>query len=201
MDGKIFAGIDPGKTGGLGIVDQSGRYIAAWRWSTKDPIYLYNKLLLFKDMVSIAYLELIQVFPQKGQGFISQGQSTLVNFGTWQGFLIAAGIPYLTVSPLSWQAAQGLGQWSSKREHNPAQQSPLTLARIFWPTAPLDHQADDGKAVALLLAHLAAKDHYQGIGRQAIQAEAAAKNLKRKKAAREARKAAKAHHKGANEPW
>jgi hypothetical protein len=35
--------------------------------------------------------------------------------------------------------------------------------REKWPAAPLDHQVDDGKAVALLLADLAFKDHRQGL--------------------------------------
>jgi|GEM_PF-4778400 len=39
--------------------------------------------------------------------------------------------------------------------------------RSLWPTAPLPCLADDGKAVALLLADLARRDHLAGIDRAA----------------------------------
>lgn len=186
---KYFCGIDPGKTGGIGVIDQAGRFIAAHRWSERDPIRLYNILLLIKGcLVNRVYLELIQVFPQKESGFIQQGQSTIANWGIWQGFMIAAGIPYDVVSPLTWQAAYGLTSWAKKQADGISCHSPLTLARHLWPAAPLEFKADDGKAVGLLLADLARRDHQAGIDRSAIREKVQAK-AKAKKA--QARKLAK----------
>ena len=166
-------GIDPGKTGGLGIIDAAGRYVAAHRWNEKEPVKLYNILLLLKGSLgNRVYLELIQVFPQKESGFIQQGQSTIANWGVWQGFLIAVGLPYDVISPLTWQACYGLTSWAKKQADGVPCHSPLTLARSLWPVAPLEFKVDDGKAVALLLADLARRDHLAGIDRGEIRARA-----------------------------
>jgi len=41
---KLFAGIDPGQFGGLGIVDQDGQFVAAYRWDIREPRRLYQIL-------------------------------------------------------------------------------------------------------------------------------------------------------------
>jgi hypothetical protein len=194
--GKVFVGIDPGTSksepGGLGIVDIQGGFLGAWRWSHNDPLYLYNKLLLFKELIGDVYLEMVRVFPREQKGFITQNQGLLVNSGIWQGFLLSLSLPYFQVDPATWQAAHKLQFWAKKQKQNPRQHSPLTLARLRWPAAPLDHKADSGKAVALLLADLARRDHREGIDRRAIQEAAATKKQIKKHAARKAKKAAKA---------
>jgi hypothetical protein len=188
---KVFVGIDPGQNGGLGMLDSRGGFLACWRWNQKDPLYLYNKLLLFRDLIGEVYLELIQTFPQKEKGIITRNQATLVNWGIWQGWLMAAGLPFLIISPLTWQACHNLTGWASKLEKNIKTHSPLTLARAKWPVAPLEHKVDDGKAVALLLADLSCRDHQKGINRRALQEVAAKKKQTKKKALRQARKASK----------
>jgi hypothetical protein len=194
---EVFVGIDPGKTGGIGVIDQAGRFVVCHRWNEKDPRRLYEVLLLLKGMVSKIYLELIQVFPQKEAGFIAQGQSTIANWGTWQGFLIAAGIPFDVISPLTWQAAHGLTSWAKRQEEGIPCHSPLTLARSMWPAAPLDCKVDDGKAVGLLLADLSRRDLAKGIDRGALRAQAQAKAKAAKSKKRAAKKAA-----GQNlDPW
>lgn len=188
---KVFVGIDPGNTGGLGILDGQGGFLAAWRWNQKTPLYLYDKLLLFKDLIGAVYLEMVRVFPREQKGFITQNQGLLVNSGIWQGWLLTLNLAFLQIDPATWQAAQKLLHWQKRREKDQRQHSPLTLARSRWPAAPLEYQADDGKAVALLLADLAYKDHREGIDRGALQAATATKKQIKKKALRQARKAAK----------
>lgn len=189
---RVFVGIDPGQTGGLGILDSRRGFLAAWRWNQKNPLYLYNKLVLFRELIGGVYLEMVRVFPREQQGFISQNQSLLVNSGIWIGWLLSLGMPYLQVDPATWQAAHQLQFWKKRQEPDPRQHSPLSLARSRWPSAPLEYQADDGKAVALLLADLACRDHHDGIDRGALQEAAAAKAQIKKKALRQSRKAAKA---------
>jgi hypothetical protein len=192
---KVFVGIDPGHgspAGGLGILDSQRGYLGAWRWNHKDPVYLYNKLLLYRELIGVVYLEMVRVFPKETKGFISQGQGLLVNSGIWQGWLLSLGLPFIQVDPNSWQSAQGLLYWQKKRDKDPRQHSPLTLARSWWPSAPLEFQADSGKAVGLLLADLACRDLQSGLDRGALQAATAAKAQTKKKALRQARKAAKA---------
>ncbi len=194
--GKVFVGIDPGvnksEPGALGILDSQGGFLGSWRWNHRDPLYLYNKLLLFKELIGGVYLEMVRVFPKEEKGFITQNQSLLVNSGIWQGWLITLGLSYLQIDPNTWQAAQKLLSWRKRHEKDPRQHTPLTLARVRWPAAPLEFKADGGKAVALLLADLALKDHREGVDRSVIQQAAAEKKKKKQQSQRAARKAGKA---------
>ena len=182
-------GIDPGKTGGIGVIDDRGRFVAAHRWNDLEPRRLYDFLLLIRDDIWKVYLELIQVFPQKESGFISQGQGTIANWGIWQGFLIAAGLRFEVISPLTWQAPAGLTSWAKKQSQGIDCHSPLTLARLLWPAAPLEFKVDDGKAVGLILADLARNDHTRGIDRGAQRAARIEKEKLRKKRERARRQA------------
>ena len=188
-DMKLYVGIDPGKTGGIGVIDERGQFVAAHRWNTRQPRRLYEFILLIKDDIDKIYLELIQVFPQKETGFISQGQSTIANWGLWQGFLIAANLPFDIISPLTWQACFKLTSWQAKQKDGIVCHSPLTLARSLWPGAPLEYQVDDGKAVGLILADLSRRDCLAGIDRGALRAVAQEKTKIKKRKARALKKA------------
>jgi hypothetical protein len=183
-----FCGIDPGNMGALGIVGEQGEFIAAHRWRAGKAQSLYKILYLIKDQVVSVYLEQVRVFPREEKGFITQNQSLLVNSGIWQGWLMLLGLKPVLVAPASWQAAHGLLHWRKQAETNPGQSTPLTLARSLWPAAPLDHQADDGAAVALLLADLARRDHRQGLDRAVLQAHTAAKKAQRRRQIRKLKK-------------
>ena len=187
---RLFAGIDPGQTGGIGIVDSSGQFVAAHRWNRKDPRTLYNILREYRERINIVYLENINL-PTGGAGIDNKFCATgnlLINTGIWQGWLIALDLPVISIAPITWQAAVGLHRWKSKLIANPAGQTPLILARSSWPGAPLEHKADDGKAVGLILADLAQRDTRAGIDRRVIQAQAQEKAKVKKKAKRAAAK-------------
>ena len=98
--------------------------------------------------------------------------------------LYAAGVPFVTISPITWQAATGLRSWQVKQKLNPGSPSPLSLARQLWPDAPMPCEVDSGKAVGLLLADLARRDSLAGIDRAAIQAQAQAHTKAKAKALR-----------------
>jgi len=181
-------GIDPGQTGGIGILDSAGQFVAAHRWNLKNPIYIYeNILLMMKGLRVKTYLEDINL-PQTGAGIdnqFSRAGNLMVNFGIWQGWLMAAGLEFDLIAPATWQAVAGLFKWKKRLEQSefggPAVDSPLTLARRLWPAAPLEFQADDGKAVGLILADLARRDHLQGIDRGEVRARARDKAKRKKK--------------------
>ena len=101
----------------------------------------------------MAYIEEVGLFRQVGTGQMMQSQPLLINFGVWLGFLIALGIPYRQVKPAAWQARFGLRHWAKEKKPGP-----LPLARSYWPAAPLEHLADSGPAVGLLLAEMARRD-------------------------------------------
>jgi hypothetical protein len=143
-------------------------------------------------MVDRIYLELINAHPGEGIGHLVNNMALVQNWGVWQGFCYAAGVPFTLIHPATWQAAHGLRSWQARQKADPAAPSPLSLARRLWPTAPMPCLADDGKAVGLLLADLARRDHLAGIDRAAAQARTQAKAKAKKAQLRKARKAQKA---------
>jgi hypothetical protein len=186
---NYFCGIDPGQTGGIGILDGAGKFVAAHRWNLKSPIYLYeNVLSMMKGLKVQVYIEDVNL-PQTGVGlenkFCGSG-NLLINVGIWHGWLMAVGLPFEPIAPITWQAAFGLHRWKKKLEQarfgGAPVDSPLTLARRLWPTAPLEFALDDGKAVGLILADLARQDHLKGIDRGQLRTQARAKAKIRKKA-------------------
>ena len=158
---RYVIGIDPGKTGGLGILETSatvpgrqvGSLVAAVRWSEEHPLTVYHRLLMVKDIVSLAYIEEVGLFRQVETGQMIASQPLLINFGIWLGWLLALGIPYRQVKPATWQTRFGLRHWAKEKKPGP-----LVLARSYWPSAPLAHNIDSGPAVGLLLAEMARRD-------------------------------------------
>lgn len=191
MGKNLFAGIDPGQTGGIGIIDYRGNYEQAHRWNIKDPRALFNILYILKDRIFKVYIENVNL-PTTGADVDNQysaGANLLINAGMWRGWLIALNLEYCEIPPATWQAAHGLFRWKKRMTEPraigaPVIHSPLTLARSRWPRAPLEYKADDGKAVGLLLADLARVDHARMIDRKAIQeinrAQAKAKKAKKR---------------------
>ena len=143
-------------------------------------------------MVDIIYIEMINAHPGEGLGHVVRNQALIENLGTWKGFCIAAGLPFVLIHPATWQPAHGLRSWQAAQKTNPAAPSPLSLARKLWPTAPLPCLVDDGKAVGLILADLARRDHLAGIDRGAIRDQAQTKAKAKKAQARKAQKDKKA---------
>jgi hypothetical protein len=164
-DLPMFAGIDPGREGGIAVLDAHGGFLAAHRWTDKEPARLYRFLASIAPTLTGIYLEKVRVFPREEVGFITNNQGLLVNSGIWQGWMIALNIPFVELDPATWQVATGLHHWRKNLERNPRALTPLTLARQLWPSAPLQYEPDSGKAVALILADLCRKDHRLQISR------------------------------------
>ena len=173
---KYYVGVDVGVSGGIGILDRAGGVVGAHRWQVKNPVLLYNLLSIIRGLIDNIYIELVQTFPQKDSGFQNKNQGLLVNLGIWQGWCLALGLPAVLVSPLTWQAVFGMSHWQARKA-----ESPLELARRLWPGAPLQYQADDGRAVGLLLAELARRDSLAGLDRAAVQGEKREKEKMRRK--------------------
>ena len=177
---KYFVGVDVGVSGGIGIIDRSGAVVGAHRWQVKNPVLLYNMLSIIRGLIDkYVYIELVQTFPQKASGFKNQNQGLLVNLGIWQGWCMGLGLPFVLVSPLTWQAAFGLSHWQARKS-----ESPLDFARRLFPGAPLEFKVDDGKAVGLLSAELARRDFLAGLDWGAVQVLKKEKEKLRRKRAR-----------------
>lgn len=161
---ELYLGVDPGANGACAVIDADSAFMWCARWSLNKPFMISDALKGSSDLIKSGLIEKVSLFPQKGMGHSVAMQSLLVNAGIWQGFCIAHGIPFTLITPPEWQNMVGLQNWKKNEERLNRKgasvmglipNTPIRLARKLWPNAPLDHAADDGTAVALILAECA----------------------------------------------
>lgn len=153
MTGRgVVVGIDPGATGGIGVVDaKTGRFIEGKllpyvEISRKMSLPDVRELTGFLVTLDITY-DVEAVIVEQVSAMPGQGVSSMFKFGAGYGALLAVvllqGLPLHLVTPSKW-----------KREMNLAANKALSLgtARRLWPDAPLTRKKDEGLAEALLLA-------------------------------------------------
>ena len=97
---KIYIGIDPGKSGGLCVIED--KFIKAYAC----PDNVQDMALLFAMAISVnetktvvAYIEKVWARPHDGRGSIWKFAE---NYGVWKGIAGAYEIDLQTVSPQMW---------------------------------------------------------------------------------------------------
>ena len=149
---RIIIGIDPGVTGAIGCLSPDAPTPLVWDMPP-NPRDLYERLVSFHPMVSVsAIVEQAQAMPKQG---VSSTFKTGYGYGVIIGVLASLGIPYETVTPSVWKRAMGL-QGKDK-------DASRSLARCYWPDAPLSRVKDHGRAEALLIAEYGRRKH-EGYG-------------------------------------
>jgi hypothetical protein len=145
---KAYMGIDPGKTGAWAILDADGEVTLGDY--DEDTARLYGDLrgACWEGDTSIILAALERVHAMPGQG-VSSSFTFGENYGIWQGLLVALGVPWLTVTPQTWQ--KGIVAPKSGKDGS------LQAARRLFPSVDLHRQKDHGKADALLIAYWASK--------------------------------------------
>ena len=146
----IYIGIDPGKKGGVAVIEADNAAAMPWR---DDAFVRYMRTIRHEaDMDGqqiIAAVEKVGAMP--GQGTVSMfsfGES----FGFILGVLTAYGIPYQLVPPRKWKAEFGL--------LNTDKQASVDVAKRLFPGVnllPTDRcrKESDGMSDALLMAEYA----------------------------------------------
>ena len=139
----IYLGIDPGKKGGIAVID--GGTANAAPYSDTELMQICNRL--HKDTARAA-IEKVHAMPGQGvTSMFSFGQSV----GYIKGVLEANGIAYQEIPPQTWKKEFGL---------NTDKQKSIDVCRRLFPAVSLratprcttDH---DGMAEALLIAEYA----------------------------------------------
>ena len=137
-----FIGIDPGKSGGIAIIEEDGAFTIKMPETEKD---LFEYL---RDNAHNAFCLIEQVHAMPGQGVTS-----MFNFGMSYGALrmaiIAAEIPFQTVTPQRWQKAL---QCLTKGDKNVSKRR----AQEIFPDIKVTHAIAD----ALLIAYYAKHHHH-----------------------------------------
>jgi crossover junction endodeoxyribonuclease RuvC len=98
----MILGIDPGKTGGVAILENDGRIVVAYTMPSMQE--LHTELMCYD--IDMCYVEKAQSFP--GQG-IASAFTYGDHFGQLQGLLIALHLPYELVPPVTWSRAMLAG--------------------------------------------------------------------------------------------
>lgn len=94
----MILGIDPGKSGGFAIVNETAGI--AFAFDKLTPTDIVKTIKEYKGNIRTAYIEQVSAMPKQGVvSVFTFGQ----NYGWWQGVLTALGIPIERVSPLKWQ--------------------------------------------------------------------------------------------------
>lgn len=144
----IYLGVDPGKTGGLAMLDKEGKILLLVSFSNLTPHEIYKAFGFGINCADgrTAVIEGVNAFP--GQGVHSMfvfGE----NYGMLQGFLIAREIPFTKVSPVTWKKAMGLAGKTGKTTRTERKKLSRALAQRLFPQC---EEINDSTAEALLLA-------------------------------------------------
>lgn len=148
----IIVGIDPGLTGGVGILSTKGGPVVALDMPTfaysatgavkraVDCPALSRLLAQYADFNPVLYMERVNAFP--GQG-VSSMFSLGMSFWGVAGVAAGLGIPVQLVESRAWKKHFGLG---------PDKDQARGLAARLYPGVDLTKKKDHGRAEALLIA-------------------------------------------------
>lgn len=135
---RTWLGLDPGWSGGLGVLatDADGNVQArAFPWpDTAEDTWR----LLATYTGSVAVIESVHAMPKQG---VSSTFKFGVHFGLLQGLLAAAHISHTFVTPGVWQRAMGCLSRGDKRVTK-------TRCQQIFPGIPVTHRTADGLLLA-----------------------------------------------------
>lgn len=151
----IYIGIDPGKNGGIAILNvQNNQLVSALTYVFDESVLITMLYKLRQSHCCKCTLEHVHAMPKQG---VSSTFNFGMNFGFIQGVLKAYGIPYELVTPQKWKK-----EFSCTSDKNTS----IEVCKRLFPTVNLkaterckkDH---DGMAEALLIAEYGRR-HYNG---------------------------------------
>ena len=141
---KLHIGIDPGLSGGVAFVPESGT-----PWAHKMPETDRDLIDLLRDSINLfdarAVIELVHSSPQMG---VKSAFTFGEGYGRLQMALTAVGIPYERVRPAVWQKAMGC---LTKGDKNVSKRR----AQELFPAIKVTHAIAD----ALLIGEYARRTH------------------------------------------
>ncbi|TLM63593.1 MAG: Holliday junction endonuclease [Deltaproteobacteria bacterium] len=142
---KHYLGIDPGKNGGLCVVDSNGTALECTRMpdgTARIIDWLLHARERYPNLVMIA--ELAQAMPKQG---VTSTFRYARHFATFEVAAILLRTPYVEVRPAVWKKAMGLNQKKTDS---------IAACRRLFPTVELIPKGcrteHDGIAEALLIA-------------------------------------------------
>jgi crossover junction endodeoxyribonuclease RuvC len=158
MSRTLYVGIDPGKTGGLAVID--GADVVECIEMPVTPIGQIDSKKLFTILKNFQESSFdIFCMLEKSQSMPKQGVKSTFSYGVSYGELLAvlkiSETPFQEVAPMTWKKAFGLIK-KTKADS-------CDVAKKLFPTESFvtpKGRFMDGKAEALLLADYARRRHY-----------------------------------------
>lgn len=145
---KIYIGVDPGASGGMAVLRESGAEAVAMPDTEFDIWDWFSTLRLTGDDIPFAVIEkvggFIQGSPQPGSAMFKFGAS----YGGLRMALVAAGIPFEEVTPQAWQKALGIAKRKSNESKSQFKNRLKARAQQLFP----DYKITLATCDALLLA-------------------------------------------------
>jgi Holliday junction resolvasome RuvABC endonuclease subunit len=135
----ITIGIDPGKNGGIAVIDEKGDAYADKMPETLQDLYeLLNSFSVGYDGNCRAYIEQVHSSPQMG---VKSAFTFGNGFGHLEMALTACGIPFERIRPQAWQKALGC---MTKGDKNVSKRR----AQELFPTLKIIHSTADALLIA-----------------------------------------------------
>ena len=105
-DVMVYIGIDPGKNGGIGAIYDNGE-----SYAIKCPDTVLDMVQVLKDIKKTDAQNQAKLAIEKVHAFPGQGVTSMFTFGKgygqWLGIIATLGIPYVEITPYSWQKYYG----------------------------------------------------------------------------------------------
>ena len=134
---KLYLGIDPGLSGGIAFVPETGT-----PWAHKMPETDRDLIDLLSDNISLhtatAMLEFVHSSPQMG---VKSAFTFGEGYGRLQAVLTALRVPYERIRPAAWQKAMGC---LTKGDKNVSKRR----AQELFPTLKITHATADALLIA-----------------------------------------------------
>lgn len=144
----LYLGIDPGQSGAIAGVFESGEYFGCIRLRETD----HDVSRWVDDVASIIRTEGGFALIEKVGAFPKQGRSSIFKFGESAGFLrgmlVAHGVPYEYIAPAKWQ-----GDMKCRTRGN--KDITKSTAQRLFPNASITHANAD----AILIAELCRRNN------------------------------------------
>jgi hypothetical protein len=137
---NFFIGIDPGQSGGIGILYPSGAVVQTFKFKDQTDSDISDMFEFIANLESpvFAMFEKVHSMPKQG---VSSSFTFGDSFGFLRGMLVAHKIPWDYVQPRAWQKALGC---LTKGDKNITK----SKAQRQWPDQKITHAIADALLIA-----------------------------------------------------
>ena len=156
-DNRVFIGIDPGKSGGCGMIVIEDGVETSISWKFPKDISLLNVQLMSCIPKNISYedvhvmIEHVHAFPKQGSvSTFTFGQ----NLGQWEGTLHANELDFEYINPKQWIYWYDIKPGIDKKERK---RILLERAKSLFPNMKITFNVSD----AMLIANYCAEIYYE----------------------------------------